>query len=304
MSLASTDTPSARDAADRDWRPLYPFASHYLDVDGQRYHYLDEGAGDVLLLVHGNPTWSFYWRNIVLALRGRYRLIVPDHIGCGLSDKPQDYPYTLARHVQNLRQLIDALGLEKITLLAHDWGGAIGLGAAVAEPRRFARFVLFNTVAFRSQRIPWRIRICRTPILGELAVRGLNAFARAALTMAVSDRTRMTPAVRAGLLAPYDSWRHRIAVHRFVRDIPLSPSHPSYGTLTAIEQGLAQFREHPMLLVWGMQDWCFTPHFLKRFIEFFPQARVHRLDDAGHYVIEDAWERIVPLVEQFLGETR
>ena len=283
-----------------DWGALYPFESHWLDLDGVRYHYLDEGQGEPLLLVHGNPTWSFYWRELVLSLRSRYRLIVPDHVGCGLSDKPQYYEYRLAKHVDNLRRLIEQLRLDHLTLLAHDWGGAIGLGAAVAEPSRFDRFVLFNTAAFRSQRIPWRIRICRTPLLGEWAVRGLNAFARAALTMAVAKRERMTPAVRAGLLAPYDTWRNRIALHRFVMDIPLSPGHPSYAALEAIEHRLAILADRPMMLVWGMQDWCFTPHFLERFLELFPAAEVHRLFDASHYVVEDAHEQIVPLVERFL----
>lgn len=287
-------------AENPDWRRLYPYESHWLEPDGLRYHYLDEGQGEPLLLVHGNPTWSFYWRDLIEPLREQYRVIVPDHIGCGLSDKPQRYEYRLARHIDNLRRLIDRLDLNGITLLAHDWGGAIGLGVAVAEPQRFSRLVLFNTAAFRSRRIPWRIRVCRTPLLGRLAVQGLNAFARAALTMAVAKQERMTPAVRAGLLAPYDSWANRVAIHRFVLDIPLSPGHPSYATLEAIERGLEKLSDKPILLIWGMRDWCFTAHFLERFLEFFPAAQVHRLDDASHYVVEDAHERIVPLVREFL----
>lgn len=285
----------------KNWRSLYPFASHWFEIDGHRYHYLDEGRGEPLLLVHGNPTWSFYWRELVLALRGKYRLIVPDHIGCGLSDKPQRYDYRLAQHIGNLRRLVEHLRLEKLTLLAHDWGGAIGLGAAVSEPNRFRRFVLFNTAAYRSRRVPWRIRVCRTPLLGEVAVRGLNAFARAALTMAVARHERMTPAVRAGLLAPYDTWANRIAIHRFVMDIPLSPRHPSYAAIEATEHGLRALGDRPTMFIWGMRDWCFTPYFLERFLEFFPHAEVHRLFDASHYVIEDAHERIVPLVERFLA---
>lgn len=286
------------------WRKLYSFRSHELLISGRRYHYLDEGQGEPLLLVHGNPTWSFYWRNIVLALRDRYRLIVPDHIGCGLSDKPQDYPYRLSDHIGNLRRLIDELKLQDVTLLAHDWGGAIGLGAAVAEPARFARLVLFNTAAFRSSLMPWRIRVCRTPLLGPLAVRGANAFARAALSMAVEKHDRLTLAVRSGLLAPYDSWAHRIAIQRFVEDIPLSPRHPSYAALLSIEERLPTLRGLPALFVWGMLDWCFTPKFLDRFLDFFPDAEVERLDDAGHYVIEDAHERIAPRVARFLAEHR
>lgn len=284
-----------------DWRPLYPFASHTIEVDGLRYHYLDEGQGEPLVLVHGNPTWSFYWREVVLALRGHYRLVVPDHIGCGLSDKPQNYSYRLETHIKNLRSLLAQLDLRNVTLLAHDWGGAIGLGAAVAEPERFSRLVLFNTAAFRSTRIPWRIAACRIPLFGQLAVRGLNGFARAALKMAVCHHPRMTPAVRAGLLAPYDSWANRIATHKFVLDIPLRAGHPSYDALMEVERGLNKLASLPTMLVWGMRDWCFTPHFLRRFQEFFPSAEVHELADAGHYVVEDAHERIVPLVRDFLA---
>jgi haloalkane dehalogenase len=284
-----------------DWRSLYPFESQWLPLEGHRYHYLDEGQGEVLLLVHGNPTWSFYWRELIKRLRDRFRVVAVDHIGCGLSDKPRHYPYHLAQHGDNLTQLVERLDLHDVTLLAHDWGGPIGLRAAQALPRRFSRFVLFNTAAFRSTHMPWRIRVCRTPLLGRVAVQGLNAFARAALRMAVEHRERMTPAVRAGLLAPYDSWRHRQAIYRFVQDIPMSPGHGSYAALHDVERRLPELAEHPWLLVWGMRDWCFTPAFLERFLDFVPRAEVHRLDDCGHYVVEDAYERIVPIVEQFIA---
>lgn len=287
------------------WRDLYPFESHYADVSGQRMHYLDEGSGPPLLMVHGNPTWSFYWRNLVSAFRDRYRVIVPDHIGCGLSGKPSpgEYDFRLANRIADLASLVEQLNLENVTLLAHDWGGAIGMGTAVKIPARFRRFVLFNTAAFPDPRCPLRIRVCRIPVLGQIGIQGFNLFALAAIKMAVGRPERMTAEVRAGLLAPYDSWAHRTAVHRFVADIPLSPRHPSFAAIREIEQGLAQFRNHPVCLIWGMRDWCFTPHFLDRFLDFFPQATVHRLDHAGHYVIEDAHEEIVPLLHQFFAET-
>jgi haloalkane dehalogenase len=271
-------------------------------LGGHRCHYLDEGAGPVLLLVHGNPTWSFYWRELVRLWRGRCRVVAIDLVGCGLSEKPAaaKYSYRLAQRIADLRQFIEILDLRQITLVAHDWGGSVGMGAAVAAPERFARFVLMNTAAFRSQRCPWQIRLCRVPVLGQVAVQGLNLFVRAALRTTVCKPQRMTPAVRAGFLAPYDSWRHRVAVYRFVLDIPLHPAHPSYQTLIDIEQGLAKFRQHPVCLIWGMRDWCFTAEFLARFLDFFPQAEVHRLADAGHYVVEDAYEQIAPLVEEFL----
>lgn len=286
-----------------DWRDLYPFCSRYFPIGEHTLHYLDEGVGEPLLMVHGNPTWSFYWRNLIVGLRDQWRAVVPDHIGCGLSDKPQRYPYCLRQHIENLVLLIEHLDLSSITLLAHDWGGAIGLGAALRVPDRFARLILFNTGAFPPPSIPKRIRLCRTPGLGPVAVRGFNLFARAALTMATAKPERMTAAVRGGLLAPYDSWANRVAIQRFVEDIPRKSSHPTWLELTQIEGGLHRLANRPVQLIWGMQDWCFTPACLERLWCSFPQAEIHQLADAGHYVVEDAHERIVPLIRKFLLTT-
>ena len=283
------------------WRDLYPFSSHFLRLGSpHRLHYLDEGTGEPLLFVHGNPTWSFYWRNLILGLRDQRRCIAVDHIGCGLSDKPQTYNYTLQQRIDDLAHLVEQLDLSGATLVAHDWGGAIGLGTIQRLANRFCRIVLFNTGAFPPPFVPWRIAACRTPMLGTLAVRGLNAFARAALSMAVEKRDRMTADVRAGLLAPYNSWANRVAVDRFVKDIPFSPRHPTWQTLATIEAGLPSLAARPIQLIWGMKDWCFRPECLDRFVTHWPQAEVHRLDDCGHYVVEDAHERIVPLMQAFL----
>ncbi|HEY2881828.1 MAG TPA: alpha/beta fold hydrolase [Pirellulales bacterium] len=282
------------------WKPLYPFKSHKLQLDGVGYHYVDEGQGEPLLLSHGNPTWSFYWRNIISAFRDRYRVIAVDHIGCGISDKPQRYPYCLNQHIENLHRLVETLDLREITLMAHDWGGAIGLGAALKSPQRFARFVMSNTAAFRSPHLPWQIRLARMPLLGTIANRGLNAFVRGTTRMALAKHEQMTPAVRAGYLAPYNSWANRVAVDRFVQDIPRHAGHPSYTRLVEIENGLPTLADRPWLLVWGMLDWCFHPWYLERFLEFIPQAQVERLFDAGHLVNEDAPQQVIDVVNQFL----
>ena len=278
----------------------YPFESHFAEIDGHQYHYVDEGQGDVLLFVHGNPSWSFAWRNLIKPLSANYRCIAVDHIGCGMSDKPQDYPYRLENHISNLVTLVEKLDLSNITLLAHDWGGAIGMGTAGRLPDRFKQFVLFNTAAFRSLAIPFRIAVCRIPVFGQVAVQGFNGFAGAAVHMAVANK--MKPVVKAGYLAPYNNWANRIATHRFVLDIPLKASHPSYQTLVGIEEGLAQFVDHPMLLIWGAKDWCFTTDFLKEFQHRFPKAESEVYDDASHYVFEDAAKRIVERVSTFLRD--
>ncbi len=282
------------------WRALYPFASHFLWLGGQRLHYLDEGAGRPLLMVHGNPTWSFYWRRLIEHFRTGHRVVAVDHIGCGLSDKPQDPAhYSLSHHIVNLVALLDRLDLRETTLVAHDWGGPIGLGAALARPARFRAFVLLNTGAFPPPFIPWRIRLSRIPVLGTWCIRRLNLFARGALRMAVAKRDRMTRDVRAGLLAPYDSWAHRVGIDRFVQDIPSSPNHPTWGVLQELERELSGL-DRPCQLIWGMRDWCFRPECLERLRRIFPHAEVHRLEDAAHYVVEDAPEQVIAKLEQFL----
>ena len=287
-----------------DWHSLYPFQSHWLTLGGRRYHYLDEGRGPVLLMVHGNPTWSFYFRNLVLALRQRYRVVVPDHIGCGFSDKPQNYPYTLSQHIENLTRLIEHLGLTQIAMVLHDWGGAIGMGYATRHPSTMDRFVVLNTAAFFVPRCPFRIRMCRGRWLGAFMVRGLSGFSLAALLFATSQHRRFLNGVWRGYLAPYDNWHNRVAIHRFVQDIPLERGHPTRDVLDEMEARLHLLHRLPMMILWGKDDWCFTERdFIPKWRAHFPRAQIHILEGAGHYVVEDAWERMTPLIEQFMGQT-
>ena len=287
---------------DGDWKALYPYDPHEIRVDGYRYHYLDEGNGEPLLMVHGNPTWSFYWRGLVDAFSPSFRCVVPDHLGCGLSDKPIDYPYQLASHIDNLVSLIDHLDLRDATILGHDWGGAIGMGAALQRPDRFKRYVLFNTGAFPPPYIPWLIRACRMPVFGKVALQGMNMFSRAALWMAVSGSSKLSPAVQQGLLAPYDTWDHRVGVYGFVKDIPASPAHPTWAVLEGIESQLPALVGFPTLLIWGMQDWCFRPECLRRFQELMPQAEVMEIEEAGHWVVEESTDQIVTRLQAFLNQ--
>lgn len=290
------------------WRDLYPFASQWLDLDGQRLHYLDESPSDstperqTLLFVHGNPTWSFHWRNLIHALRPHFRCVAPDHLGCGLSDKPSQL-MPLADHINHLVALIDRLDLARVTLIAQDWGGAIGLGAMLRMPERLEHIVLFNTGAFTPHDVPWRIRACRIPFLGQLAVQGGGLFSRAALRMTLARKLRLEPAVADGYLAPYDSWANRRAVYGFVKDIPTGPHHPTWQTLVDLERRLPSLADRPALLVWGMRDWCFRPDCLERFEHAWPRAEVQRLTDVGHWVLEDAPEVALAAVERFLAST-
>jgi cis-3-alkyl-4-acyloxetan-2-one decarboxylase len=286
---------------------LYPFTGRYFThTDGLRQHYLDEGTGDPVVMVHGNPTWSFYFRNLVLALRGRFRCVVPDHIGCGLSDQPgaDRYDFSLHRRIDDLEALLDAAGVrDNVTLVLHDWGGMIGMGWAVRHPERIKRLVILNTAAFhlpKTKPFPWPLWLGRNTRLGAWLILRLNAFCEVAARVCVK-RHALPAAVRRMYLAPYDSPAHRLAVLRFVQTIPLRPDEPGYDIVSDVESKLGLFREMPMLIAWGLRDFVFDRHFLAEWERRFPQAEVHRFEKWGHYILEDAREESVQLVRRFLG---
>lgn len=286
-------------------RDLYPWKGRYLDVGGGiRMHYLDEGSGEPLLVLHGNPTWSFSFRRFVERFAPEHRVVVPDHVGCGLSDKPGDeaYAYTLARRVDDVERLVEHLDLRDVTLVAHDWGGMIGLAWALRNFDRVRRFVLLNTAGFglpEDKRLPWQIAIVRRLRGSSLLVQGLNAFLRGALltctTRGLGRRERL------GYLAPYGSYRERIAIQRFVEDIPLAPSDRSWAIVDEVSRNLGRLAERPVLIGWGRKDFVFDDAFLAEWKRRLPSARYVEFADAGHWVHEDAGDRLFDEIGGFLG---
>jgi len=288
-------------------RALYPFTGKFLALkSGAKMHYLDEGKGKPVVMVHGNPSWSFYYRNLALELRGANRVIVPDHIGCGLSDKPGDeaYDYTLKNRADDLEFLLDSLGIkENITLVVHDWGGMIGMTYAARHPGRIEKLVILNTCAFflpEGKSFPAPLRLCRTP-LGALLIRGFNAFARGA-AWAGCKRKRMSAELRRAYAAPYNSWNSRIATLRFVEDIPLGPADKAYPVVRETQDKLNSLASLPTLICWGLKDFVFDHFFLEEWKRRFPAAEIHSYPDCGHYILEDAKEEVVPLIKSFVGK--
>ena len=287
------------------FRHLYPFRSHYMDLNCLKYHYVDEGSGEPVVMVHGNPTWSFYFRELIKSLCGRYRTIAPDHIGCGLSDKPDSktYGYKLKNRVDDLEVLIENLKIkEKITLVLHDWGGFIGMAYALRHPERICRFVLMNTAAFLpppGKPIPIILKLIRgLKPFAVLAVQGFNLFALGALFK--NSHKGLSKDVKAGLIAPYNCWNNRIATLKFVQDIHLTENNPSYRIIKKVDNNLKLLLNIPTLICWGEHDFVFDSDYLDEWIHRFPGAEVHRFAEAGHYVLEDASEKIIPIVDRFL----
>jgi pimeloyl-ACP methyl ester carboxylesterase len=285
---------------------LYPFARRFFTRNGLRLHYLDEGQGEVVVMVHGNPTWSFHYRSLVLALRDSYRAIVPDHIGMGLSDKPDDsrYSYRLQSRIDDLEALLESVApATQVNLVLHDWGGMIGMGWAARHPALVRRIVLLNTAAFQlpaQMKLPLALRVVRDTPAGPVLVRGFNAFSRTAARVCCTRRP-LSREVRDAYCAPYDSWANRIATLRFVQDIPLRPTDPSHALAGSIEAGLPEFSKTPVLICWGDRDFVFRPAVLREWVKRWPQAQVHRFADCGHYVLEDAPAEIGALVREFLA---
>ncbi|NJB93393.1 alpha/beta fold hydrolase [Xanthomonas arboricola] len=292
--------------------PGYPFTPQRLEVrPGIAMSYLDEGPrdGEVVVMLHGNPSWSYLWRHLVSGLSDCYRCIVPDHIGMGLSDKPDDapdaqprYDYTLQSRVDDLDTLLRHLGITgPVTLAVHDWGGMIGFGWALSHHAQVKRLVITNTAAFPlppEKPMPWQIAMGRHWGPGEWFIRTFNAFSSGASWFGVSRR--MPAEVRRAYVAPYNNWRNRISTIRFMQDIPLSPADQAWSLLERSAQALPSFADRPAFIAWGLRDICFDKHFLAGFRKALPNAEVTAFDDANHYVLEDKHEVLVPAIRAFL----
>jgi haloalkane dehalogenase len=289
-------------------RGEYPWETRFLDVgNGVRMHFLDEGRGEPLLMLHGNPTWSFAFRHLVRAFSGTHRCVVPDHVGMGFSDRPYDdrYDYRLERRVADVEKLVRYLKLgNDVTIVGHDWGGMIGLAWALRNPERVKRIVLANTSGFplpAGKRLPFRVAAIRStrgfPLLGQ----GLNAFVRGAVRYCSVKKGALTRAAKAGYLAPYGNWHDRIGVQRFVEDIPLSRRDPSWELVEEVAGSLPAICSVPTIVFWGAKDFVFDDDFLAEWRRRVPTAEYHRFADAGHFVLEDAREEVEAKLRRFLA---
>ena len=287
--------------------PGYPFTPKQFEVrPGLSMSYLDEGPrdGEVVVMLHGNPSWSYYWRNLVSGLGDKYRCIVPDHIGMGFSDKPadRDYDYTLQSRIDDVGALLNHLGITGlVTLAVHDWGGMIGFGWALSHAPQVKRLVITNTAAFplpSAKKMPWQLSLGRDSKFGAFLIRAFNAFSGGASYIGVEKK--MPADVRRAYVSPYDSWANRISTVRFMQDIPLHPGDKAWALVESAGQKLQQFADRPVFIGWGLKDFVFDKHFLAGFRAALPVAEVHAFDDAGHYVLEDKAAELVPAIRAFL----
>jgi haloalkane dehalogenase len=287
-----------------DFRGEFPFRPRFATVGGHQMHYVDEGVGDPVILLHGNPTWGFLYRKFIRPLSIDHRVLVPDLIGFGKSDKPFKERFRLADRIAHLEQLlVETLDVKNASLVLHDWGGPIGLGVAVRHPERFRTVVVLNSWCHRlplgTPLLPV-LEQFRAPGVGEALVQGLNVFVEGLLPAGIYRKENITEELLDAYRAPFPDFNSRCHVLEFPRDIPIGEHHPSYRTIGEIEAKLPEL-DVGVLIVWGRKDPVFSDGSLARWRESFPHAEVVLLEKAGHFLQEDAPAEIVEHISRFLS---
>jgi len=289
---------------DETWEGTWPFAPHYCVTNGVELHYIDAGQGEPIVLVHGDPTWGYLYRQFIPPLARQRRCIVPDHMGMGKSSVPRaPYPYRLQHHIANFEALMLHLNLYDITLVLHDWGGPVGLGFAVRHAARIKRLVLMNTWAsapWPGGPLPRLLEVIRSA-RGEKFVLERHGYLEPALQGTTYHVEHLTATVMQAYRAPFPTPASRLALLCWSRDIPTQVADPSYAEMKQIEQSLAQFARTPLLLVWGRRDPVLGEPVLRMWQRTFPHAETHTIEDASHFVPEDAPERVVGWIDAFLA---
>lgn len=278
-------------------RSEYPFEPRTLDLGVGAMRYVDEGDGRPVVMVHGTPTWSFLYRRLIASLRDRYRCIAPDHLGFGLSDKPEGVSYRPGDQAWRLAELIETLRLKDLTLVVHDFGGPIGLAYAIAHPENVRSLVLFNTWMWSvadDRAFAWPARLLGSPV-GRLLYERFGFSVNVLWARAIRDRARYTPAVHRHYVRPLDTPAARRATWEYARE--LLGSSDWYAGLWRQRERL---RRIPALLVWGLADPAFG-RFLPRWRAVFDDAEVLELPDAGHAPPEERAPELLPTLRRFLA---
>jgi len=275
---------------------LYPFSHHYLQTSAGRMHYIDEGSGEILLFVHGTPTWSFLYRDLIKELSNNYRCIAIDHIGFGLSDKPKNFEGSPQAHAQNLHLLINSLGLNDITLIVHDFGGPIGLGAAIDAPEKIRRVVLFNTWLWATQQNKSVQKIDKmvNNWLGRFLYLNLNLSPKFLLKQGFSDKSMLTKNIHQHYTRPFPSKNSRYGLLKIAQ--ALAGSSDWYAQKW---DQLDRLENKDWLIIWGMEDSFITPEYLDKWQKRLPRAEVQELG-CGHFVPEEKTGAVLLHLQKFM----
>lgn len=277
---------------------VLPFPSHFASVSGYRMHYLDEGQGPVVVCLHGNPTWCYYYRNLIKILSDSFRVIAPDFLGCGLSDRTPGVHFKAEDRIKQVEEFVDSLKLEKFSLVLHDWGGPIGTAFATRHADKIEKIVYLNTTLTETESLPLIIKWSAAPVIGKILTQYTKRFLHFTTGLGVAKRLPHDIVKRYHF--PYRTSRDREAIWDFVQDIPFDSSHPTYATMFEMASKLELLRSKPIKIIWGLQDPCFHPGLLSKVIAHYPDAEVMELPKASHLVLEDGAEAALPAIKEFL----
>ena len=287
-------------AQDRErFREIFPFEPHFLEVDGQNLCYFDEGTGPALVLIHSCPMSAFAFRSVIREFRTTMRVVAYDQLGFGRSDKPLDFDYRIENHIEHLERLLNHLGItDRVTLVMHGRGAAIGMGYAARHPESVDSFIVMNAMSFSDFSLPFRLRICKIPVLGNILVNKFNFFLR--------PPHRYPKIVRDAYLMPFPRKEDRCALMEFINSLPCAPEDKSAQSMIEIETAIWSLREKRALILWGGKDWLYTKRALRKWTEYFPSAKVVILPLAGRFLMEDDPAEFITNVREFFeeGKTR
>jgi len=274
---------------------LFPFESKFFSVGKLKLHYIDEGKGPLIVFMHACPMWSFFYRNLIRELSVNHRVISIDQLGFGLSDKPQDYDNHIESHIDHFERFAQTLSLTDMTLVMHGRGTVIGLGYAVKNPNNVRAFITLNAMPFSGFSLPWRLLPCRVnKWLGTKIIMGLAVFQW--------DTKILPPDIAAAYEYPLHQKEGKVAILRFVEDLPIVPEDDSSQSMFEIEAGLRLLRDLPSCIIWGMKDWLYRKRNLKRWTQYFPNAEVHKLKNGGRYLTEDSPKELQDIITNFLAK--
>ena len=284
-----------------DWvdRSEYPFKSRYLETSSGVIHYIDEGAGEVILFLHGNPTWSFMYRHIIRCLRADYRCVALDYIGFGLSDKPDDVSYLPQFHAENVKLLIDLLDLRDVTLVMHDWGGPIGMSYALDYPNNVKALIVFNSFCWSVKGMKWveRFAFVMGSSFGEFMCRNFNVLPRFAIAPVFGDKTRFTPSIRQHYIKPFPTRDSRKGTWMFAR-----AALGQKAWLDGLWSRRAVLDKTPIRTIWGLRDIALTVRERDRWKAEFPIHSSHDFPQIGHFVPEEAGSEAIEPLKAFLRD--
>jgi haloalkane dehalogenase len=274
----------------------YPFAPNYFRVDGADMHYIDEGKGDVVLFVHGTPSWSFDFRHQIKHLSGTYRCIAADHIGFGLSDKPETYPYSIAQHTENLSRLIAHLKLESFTLVVHDFGGPIGLHYAIQHPEKIKRLVILNTWLWSTRNEPEFKKaeaVLKSPLLPFL-YKYFNFSARFMVKQSWGNKKTLTPAIHKHYLKPFSKPAERMGTIAFAKALL-----GEQDFFESLWNRVSVLAHKPTLILWGESDAFMPVRFAEKLLSKLRLANLKKIN-AGHFVQDEGHEEVTAAIKTFM----